>query len=111
MKVPTPAQVSALIKAAEDRDPVLGTAVALAALTGARRGELVALRWSDIDLANGSVKIARSLTVAQGERHVGPTKTHASRDVALDPVGIEVLKRRWAYMIDLSDRDSVADGA
>ena len=66
MKVPTPAQVSALIKAAEDRDPVLGTAVALAALTGARRGELVALRWSDIDLAKGSVKIARSLTVARG---------------------------------------------
>ena len=104
MKVPTPAQVSVLIKAAEDRDPVLGTAVALAALTGARRGELVALRWSDIDLTNGRVKIARSLTVAQGERHMGSTKTHASRDVALDPVGVEVLNRRWAYMIDLSIR-------
>ena len=104
MKVPTPAQVSVLIKAAEDRDPVLGTAVALAALTGARRGELIALRWSDIDLTNGRVKIARSLTVAQGERHMGSTKTHASRDVALDPVGVEVLNRRWAYMIDLSIR-------
>ena len=104
MKVPTPSQVSALIKAAEERDPVLGTAVALAALTGARRGELVALKWSDIDLATGSVKIARSLTVAQGKRHVGPTKTHASRDVALDPVGVEVLNRRWADMIDFSSR-------
>ena len=104
MKVPTPAQVSVLIKAAEDRDPVLGTAVALAALTGARRGELIALRWSDIDLTNGRVKIARSLTVAQGERHMGSTKTHASRDVALDPVGVEVLNGRWAYMIDLSNR-------
>lgn len=50
-----------LIEAAENRDPVLGTAVALAALTGARRGELVALRWSDIDLVNSKVKIARSL--------------------------------------------------
>ena len=38
MKVPTPARVSALIKAAEVRDPVLGTAVAIAALTGARGG-------------------------------------------------------------------------
>ena len=99
---PTPEQVSALIKAAEERDPVLGTAVALAALTGARRGELIALRWSDIDLAKGSVKIARSLTVAQGERHMGSTKTHASRDVALDPIGVEVLKRRWDHMVDLS---------
>ena len=93
MKVPTPAQVSALIKAAEDRDPVLATAVALAALTGARRGELVALKWSDVDLVKGRVKIARSLTVARGEQHVGPTKTHASRDVALDPVGMDVLNR------------------
>ncbi len=77
MKVPTPAQVSALIKAAEDNDPVLATAVALAALTGARRGELVALRWSDFDLENGSVQVARSLTVAQGI-NMSATKTHAS---------------------------------
>jgi integrase len=104
MKVPTPAQVSALIKAAEERDPVLGTAVALAALTGARRGELIALRWSDMDLATGSVKIARSLTVTHGKRHVGPTKTRASRDVALDPIGVEVLNRRWAHMVALSAR-------
>ena len=102
MHVPTPEQVSALIKAADGKDPVLGTAVAFAALTGARRGELIALRWSDIDLAEGSVKIARSLTVAQGERHMGSTKTHSSRDVALDPIGVEVLKRRWDHIVDLS---------
>jgi integrase len=104
MKVPTPAQVSALIKTAEEKDPVLAAAVALAALTGARRGELVALRWSDIDLAKGSVKISRSLTVALGERHLGSTKTRASRDVALDPIGVEVLNRRWAYIVDFSAR-------
>ena len=104
MKVPTPAQVSALIKAGEDRDPVLGTAVALAALTGARRGELVALKWSDINLTTGILKISRSLTVAHGERHMGPTKTHASRDVALDPVGVEVLNRRWARMLEVSSQ-------
>jgi integrase len=104
MKVPTPAQVSALIEAAEDKDPVLGTAVALAALTGARRGELVALRWSDIDLVNGKVKIARSLTVARGKHHAGPTKTHASRDVALDQMAVDVLKKRWAFMVEVSDR-------
>ena len=42
---------------------------------------------------------------------MGPTKTHASRDVALDPVGVEVLNRRWAHMIDLLRSDSVADSA
>ncbi len=104
MTVPTPEQLSRLIKAAEDENPVLATAVALAALTGARRGELVALKWSDVDLVNGRVRIARSLTVSQGVHHTGPTKTHQARDIALDPICVEVLKRRWAYMVDLSER-------
>ncbi len=50
---PTPAQFSAMVAAAAIDDPVLAAAIALAALTGARRGELVALRWSDIDLRSG----------------------------------------------------------
>ena len=104
MKVPTSEQLRSLISAAEDEDPVTATAVALAALTGARRGELVALRWSDIDLVKGRLLISRSLTVAGGQQHTGPTKTHASRDIALDPLCVEVLKRRWAYMVDLSAR-------
>jgi integrase len=104
MKVPTPEQLSALVKAAGEEDPVLATAVALAALTGVRRGELVALKWSDIDVVNGRVRIARSLTVARGEQHTGPTKTHQSRDIAVDPICVEVLRRRWDYMVDLSER-------
>lgn len=103
MVVPTPAELSALVRAAEAKNPVLGTAVALAALTGCRRGELVALRWSDVDLPGARVRIARSLTVAGGEQHTGPTKTHAVRDLALDPIAVGVLQRRWAYMVDLSE--------
>jgi len=53
MVVPTSERLSALLKVAEGEDPVTATAAALAALTGARRGELVALRWSDVDLAAG----------------------------------------------------------
>jgi integrase len=102
MIVPTPGQLVALVKQAAELDPVLATAVSLAALTGARRGELVALRFSDVDLEAGRVRIARSLTVADGEQHTGPTKTHAARDIALDPLGVEVLKRRWSHMVELS---------
>ncbi len=104
MVVPTPAQLSALVKTAEADDPVLATAIALAALTGARRGELVALRWSDIDLVAGKVRIARSLTVTAGEAYEGPTKTHQARTLALDEVALEVLRRRWVYIHDLSVR-------
>jgi len=104
MVVPTPDQLSKLVRAADAIDPVIACATALAALTGARRGELVALKWSDIDLVIGRVRIARSLTVANGEQHTGLTKTHAARELALDPVAVEVLKRRWAYVGDLSRR-------
>ena len=108
MVVPTPERLKALIRAAEGEDDVLATAVALAALTGARRGELVALRWSDIDLEAGTVKIARSMTVAGGEHHTGPTKTHAARGCsALDPAAVAVLRHRWTQMEDLSDAGRV----
>jgi len=104
MVVPTPERLSKLVSAAELEDPVLATAIALAALTGARRGELVALRWSDVDLEAGVLRISRSLTVAQGEQHTGPTKTHQSRVLALDELGVEVLRQRRDYMADLSIR-------
>jgi integrase len=104
MKVPTPEQLSELVRTAERIDPVIASAIALAALTGVRRGELIALRWSDLDLVNGRVRISKSLTVANNTQHVGPTKTHAERDIALDPIAVEVLNRRWAYMVDLSVR-------
>ena len=64
----------------------------------------MALRWSDVDLVSGRIKVARSLTVVRGERHIGPTKTRASRDISLDPVGAEVLRRRWASIVELSVR-------
>ena len=104
MVVPTPERLSAILAAAEAEDPVLSTAIALAALTGRRRGELVALRWSDVNLSAQVVTIARSLTVAGGKQHVGDTKAHRTNVLALDPVALEVLRRRWAYMEDLSER-------
>ena len=103
MVVPTPDQLTALVQARQlTSTRFSATAIALAALTGARRGEAVALRWSDVDLDAGRVRFARSLTVAEGKQHTGPTKTHASREIALDDLGIEVLRKRWADMNDLS---------
>ena len=104
MKIPTPEELNRLHQVALDVDPVLATAIALAALTGARRGELTALRWSDVDLVASRLRIARSLTVVDGAVHEGPTKTHQVRDIALDQIGVGVLRDRWAYMRDLSER-------
>jgi len=102
MKVPTPEQLSSLVKAAEAGDPVLATAIALAALTGCRRGELIALRWSDVDMSAGTIHVQRGITVVNGVIHEGPTKTHQVRRVALDEVGLGVLRQRWTYMTELA---------
>jgi integrase len=47
-------------------------------------------------MEDARLTISRSLTVTANGVHVGPTKTHAVRVVALDPVAVEALNRRWA---------------
>ncbi|HEY0396089.1 MAG TPA: hypothetical protein VGD01_16460 [Candidatus Elarobacter sp.] len=46
--------------------PAFYPAVAFAAYTGARRGEVLAVRWRDLDLIGGTVTIARSLSDTRG---------------------------------------------
>jgi integrase len=83
---PSSLDVQRLLAAAEGRDPSLAAAIALAAVTGARRGELCALRWSDVDWSRRTLRIARSLTVIGTQVTEGPTKTHQRRDVAVGGV-------------------------
>ena len=67
--------------------------IALAALTGARRGELLGLRWGDIDLGIGVIEIRASLAYTPATGTVlGPTKTKRIRTVRLDDVGIPVVQ-------------------
>lgn len=94
------ADVRRLVDAA---DEWLRTVILLAALTGCRRGELCALRWSDVDFDHGTLRVERSVTVLG--RHdswqEGPTKTHQERQLALDPVLADVLRaRRLAQLAD-----------
>lgn len=69
------------------------------AYTGMRRGELLALRWRDLDLDQARLSIRRSVGVVkakgEGERIVeGPTKSARARVIDLDPDTVELL-RRW----------------
>jgi len=58
---------------------------------GAGCGELCALRWNHVDLANGSLTVRRSVEQDGTHRAEKDTKTHQQRRLALDPVTIEVL--------------------
>ena len=84
-----------LISEAERTDPDLAVFLRLAAVTGARRGELCALRWTDVDLLAGSVTIARAIVGQRNDDLVEKdTKTHAGRRIALDPRTVDVLARQ-----------------
>ena len=64
------------------------TAAFLAVMTGLRVGELLALKWSDIDFEKGQVSVTRSIVL----QRVGDCKTEASRKpVPLDPRLAEAL--------------------
>ena len=47
----------------------------LAITTGLRRGELLGLRWDDVDLERGTLRVGRSLVREGGRHKVGETKT------------------------------------
>jgi len=66
----------------------------LAAGTGMRRGELLALRWSDLDLDHGLIRVDRSVMQISGTRNYGTPKNHERREVALDDHLVSTL-RAW----------------
>jgi integrase len=94
-RIPTPATIHELVAAAEARgQPVLAAAVALAATTGMRRGELLGLRWNDLDEEAAVLAVARAVKHADGAGWViGKTKTHQERRVSIDPFTLAVLRQ------------------
>ena len=63
--------------------------------TGLRRGELLGLKWQDIDWKNGIIKVRRQLARVNGEIVEAPLKTKNSyRVVSISPQAIEVLREQ-----------------
>ncbi len=60
----TPEQVECLLADAEARGDRLAALWATAAYTGCRQGELLALKWHDLDLDRGTLTVRRSLEKA-----------------------------------------------
>lgn len=86
----SPAQLGTfLCVAAQHR---LGAFYRLAAYTGARRGELLHLRWPDIDLDASELTFTGSTDVVGGERIEGTTKGGRSRVVSLDAGTVEAMR-------------------
>ena len=60
--------------------------------TGMRRGELLALRWDDLDFATGKLRIDKQICPVGGKLIVSEPKTRAAnRTIILPPAMLEVL--------------------
>ncbi len=66
-------------------------------LYGLRRGEVLGLRWRDVDEDDGELHVRQHIQRVPGELRVGPVKTAAGRrDLPLLDPAIEVLELRRA---------------
>jgi integrase len=119
MTVLTTEQARRLVAAVAD-DP-LESLYVVAVTAGLRQGELLALRWSDIDFVGGSVAVTASLVRVYGARNIeraeGEPRSHlvsaepktarSRRRVELTVIALEALRRR--RLLCLQDRVAAAN--
>ena len=92
-----------LLEAArEDRFEAL---YVLAVTTGLRQGELLALKWEDVDLERGVLRVRRTLTRAKGKVSLGEPKTASSRrSVKLTATAAAALREHLSRQLEEIDR-------
>lgn len=73
----------------------------LALTTGMRQGELLGLKWADLDLKAGLLNVRRSLSRVKGQGFVeqAPKTAKGSRTIALTPIGIDALKHHHTQQL------------
>lgn len=91
MSVWTPEQLGTFLDSV--RTDRLFAAWLMAAMTGMRRGELLGLKWSDLDLEAGTVSVRQIRTVAKYRVVTFTPKTEKGRrTIALDPHTVAALR-------------------
>jgi integrase len=99
MQVWSPEQLRAFLDHVQaDR---LYAAWLLAVTTGMRRGEILGLRWSDLDLEAGRVAVRRPRIVVDYRVQVSEPKTaKGRRSLALDPATVAALRAHRAHQAE-----------
>jgi integrase len=99
---PSPEQARRLISKCQAKDDLLGAFVFIAAVTGCRRGEVAALRWSSIQ---GDILIIRQSAYAiKGDTGIKSTKTGRERVVHLD-LSVQQWFEYWRSHCDARARE------
>jgi integrase len=91
LEVPDVETVTRIINFAQERNPDVACFLRLAAVTGARRGELCAIRWRDFD-KKGTLSIRHSIVDGRTDELIEKsTKTHASRTIVIDVLTLRLV--------------------
>lgn len=89
----TAAMAGSVLTAVAESDLEAPTALAIGC--GLRRGEVLGLRWSDIDLSTAELRISQTLqATASGPRFVPPKSHRSSRTLTMPPFVVSVLKQQ-----------------
>lgn len=100
---PSPEELGQVLTVTSQRSPQLAAVFALCALTGARRGEALALRWSDYDREVKVLTIARSIGYTPNDGiYEKATKTHSVRKIGVD----EILEGVIVSQIDALEKNT-----
>lgn len=105
----TETELDEMLEALEDEPMMFRLLIHLALNTGCRRGELMGLKWSDIDFKTGVLTVSRSNYKLTGDSEIRSksTKTGRSRTLVLPPYCLTMLRRYRAeqnqYRLSLGD--------
>ncbi len=101
MQVLPPADLKTLLYAAEEAG--MGSLLLLAAHTGLRRGELLGLKWQDVELSQGMLSVQRALRVVSGKGYIvaEPKSSADRRRISLGPVAVTALRQHGATQAEL----------
>ena len=92
MKTWSPEQLRAFLEASREQASRLHGAFVLAATTGMRRGEVLGLRWQDVDLEAGRLAVVQSLVMVGTRPELSTPKTDRSvRSIPLAPATVTAL--------------------
>jgi integrase len=91
IRPPSVEQVRRLLDVVRAEDIDFFTYLHLAVMTGARRSQLLALRWSDVDFHHAAIGFCRALVDGPTGPVLRPTKNRRTYRVALDPTSVELL--------------------
>lgn len=92
IRVPTPDEVERIAATAEGTNMYMPVVIAVA--TGMRRGEILALQWSVVELDKGLVRVVRTLQRHRHGTEIGEPKTQRGRrTIVLPDFAVEILRQ------------------